>query len=339
MNLQARTKQALSEVGGGCSFIARLSVGSEAVGLYVELRMRQPRFLSICLNPVLQKTLTLHSLVSGRVNRLSAHRLDASGKGINVSRVLTQLGQNVSHLTQLGGRFRDRFLELAAHDGLSVFWSESGSEIRFCYTLLERGTSATTELVEESVPVQPGTEAALEVRFEALVQACDCVILSGSKAAGLSSTLFPSWVSRAKALGKCVILDIRGDDLRASLEFQPDIIKPNLEEFIETFVAARPAAHELLAVVEDEMMSLARRYACSVIVTQSAAATLVAASGGFSQYPVRPISVVNQTGSGDAFTAGLARALGHGESLRDAVLEGQRCGALNAELERPGVIR
>jgi sugar/nucleoside kinase (ribokinase family) len=46
--------------------------------------------------------------------------------------------------------------------------------------------------------------------------------------------------------------------------------------------------------------------------------------------------VVNPIGSGDAFTAGLAAALGAGKDLRDAVSEGHRCGLLNAQQLAPG---
>jgi len=49
--------------------------------------------------------------------------------------------------------------------------------------------------------------------------------------------------------------------------------------------------------------------------------------------------VTNTTGCGDAFTAGLAAALESGADFDTAVSEGIRCGALNAALVKPGVIR
>ena len=53
-------------------------------------------FLSVCLNPTLQKTLSFSSIVPGKVNRTGVHRLDVSGKGINVTRILTQLGKKAA---------------------------------------------------------------------------------------------------------------------------------------------------------------------------------------------------------------------------------------------------
>ncbi len=69
--------------------------------------MNNDSFLTVCLNPTLQKTIVLQKLLEDEVNRTNEHFLDASRKGINVSRVLTQLGAEVIHLTQVGGRNRE----------------------------------------------------------------------------------------------------------------------------------------------------------------------------------------------------------------------------------------
>jgi len=79
-----------------------------------------PAFLAVCLNPTLQKTLVFTAVRSGEVNRCLRSRLDASGKGVNVARVLVQLGQRCTHLTHAGGRFRSSFLALAEESGVTV---------------------------------------------------------------------------------------------------------------------------------------------------------------------------------------------------------------------------
>jgi len=64
-----------------------------------------------------------------------------------------------------------------------------------------------------------------------------------------------------------------------------------------------------------------------------------AEKGKLAEYAFESVEGLNTTGSGDAFTAGLAAALEEGATLVDAVAEGVRCGALNAALLKPGVIR
>jgi 1-phosphofructokinase/tagatose 6-phosphate kinase len=93
-------------------------------------------FLSVCMNPTLQKTLCFSGIIPDKVNRTANYRLDASGKGINVTRVLSQLGKKAIHLTQLGGELRALFLSLCEKDDLDICWVESGSAVRFCTTLI-----------------------------------------------------------------------------------------------------------------------------------------------------------------------------------------------------------
>ena len=203
-----------------------------------------PSILTVCLNPTFQKTLRYDSIVPGTVNRTADHRLDVSGKGINVTRVLTQLGKSALHLTQLGGVLRPLFLSLCEKDGLSVEWAESESQIRFCYTILtksdtEKPHGGVTELVEESEPVAAGTEQRLLEKYDSILgdvsRNIKFLVISGTKAAGFSDTLIPAMVRKAQEKGIKAILDIKGKDLIESLQYAPYIVKPNLYEFASTF--------------------------------------------------------------------------------------------------------
>ena len=303
-------------------------------------------FLTVCLNPTIQKTLCFSSVAPGMVNRTAVHRLDVSGKGINVTRVLTQLGKKAVHLSQLGGELRPLFLSLCEQDGLFIEWVESRSPIRFCYTILTKsgtacpasGNSETviTELVEESQPVGGGTEDRLLQRFDAIInkQTPSYMIVSGTKAAGYSDELIPGMVRKAKEKGIKTILDIRGKDLINSLQYQPDIIKPNLFEFADTFALTETDK----AQVKAAMLDVIEKYGCRIILTDGGGIIRAADSGGPFEIEIQPVNAVNTIGCGDAFTAGLASALDEGASFKEAINEGIRCGALNAMLIKPGVI-
>jgi len=297
------------------------------------------------MNPTLQKTLVFSGLVRDTVNRTGEYRLDASGKGINVSRVLVQLGKDCRHLTQLGGVFRPLFLELCARDGLGVEWVESYSPIRFCYTLLDRANKSVTELVEESEGVEEGTGKRLLKAFSHLIPECSALIISGTKAAGFSDTLVPDMVRQARDQGRRVILDVKGQDLLNSLPLKPDLVKPNLYEFAATFAPELVSQNgvrrgtDVKERIGKIWAELYEKYPCHLVLTQGAGSVWYAEKGELAEYKIRPVDPLNTTGSGDAFTAGLAAALEDGASLVDAVAEGARCGALNAALLKPGVIR
>jgi 1-phosphofructokinase/tagatose 6-phosphate kinase len=307
-------------------------------------------FLSICMNPTFQKTLCFKTVAADRVNRASLHRIDVSGKGINVTRVLTQLGKRAAHLTHLGGPLRDYFLSLCRSDGLDVRWVESGSAIRFCYTCIAGGGAAgrsVTELVEEGESVSPGTEERLLEKYRETLSLAGTVIFSGTKAKGYSDTLVPEMVRLAAERGKRVILDVRGNDLLRSLEYNPQVIKPNLYEFADTFAPELVKKYGELSGNEEGVKETVReiagelcaKYKTSIILSRGGEAVWYFCGDASGECPVKKEIPVNTIGSGDAFTAGFAAALGEGRSFPEAVAEGIRCGGLNARFLRPGVIQ
>ncbi|MDR3146407.1 MAG: PfkB family carbohydrate kinase [Treponema sp.] len=312
--------------------------------------MDSQSFLSVCMSPTLQKILCFDEVMMDRVNRTAKHRLDVAGKGVNITRVLTQLGKKALHLTQLGGQLRPLFLELCAAEALALRWVESSAPIRFCYTLITGSAGDSpgtiTELVEESSPVEPGTEDRLMEAYRRALPDHGVVIIAGSKAAGYSDALVPRMVREAKALGRMVILDLRGPDLLNSLEFRPDVVKPNLLEFAQTFAPELMVKNTLAgdpAALKDRTREICRdlceAYGVRIVLTRGGESLWYADPRGFSEFRPEPVKPVNTTGSGDAFTAGFAAALGEGASPEEAVALGIRCGGLNAGLLQVGTIR
>jgi 1-phosphofructokinase/tagatose 6-phosphate kinase len=298
--------------------------------------------LTICLNPVIQKTIFLPQLIENQVNRSREYYTDASGKGVNVTRVLTQLGQKVVHLTQLGGRFREFFLSLTDSDRLKIEWVDSFAEVRGAYTLISREKNTMTEIVEEALPVQAGTEGRVMALYQKLLPACELVIISGTKAAGFSDALFPEMVRLAKQSEKIVVIDFRGTDLINSIEFKPDFIKPNFQEFVATFFPTALVAGKIEklihANVREKMKALFRQFGITTILTQGAQEILFVENGEIRSRHPEKIIPVNTIGCGDAFAAGFATDWLKQRQLLPAIDSGMECARRNALLRRPGVI-
>lgn len=300
-------------------------------------------FLTVSLNPVIQKTIVLDTIVEGQANRSSKSRTDTAGKGLNVARVLSLLGAKVFHLTQLGGDNLDLFIRKTREDGLEIVWVHSGSEIRFCYTLINKGNGSFTEIVENGEPVKRGTEDSVKKKYDKLLNNTDTVIISGSRAPGFSSGIIPGMVKTAKALGKLVILDFQGEDLLNSLSFKPDIIKPNLYEFTRTFFPEEIKREEedpgpLIHKIKDKMLDLYNSAGIITILTNGKKNTFYVSEGTVKEAYPEKTEPVNPIGSGDAFTAGLAWKLAAGSTLDDAVGFAHTCGTRNAVLLKPGTI-
>ncbi|MDR2185317.1 MAG: PfkB family carbohydrate kinase [Treponema sp.] len=296
-------------------------------------------YLTISMNPTLQKIVCFSSITKDAVNRSRRHRFDVAGKGLNVCRVLSQLGKDAVHLTILGGETRPLFLEMSRREGIALQWVDSGIPIRFCYTLIDEGDGTVTELIENTQSVAAGTEERLREAYEDMLPKCGVVVIAGTKAGGLSGGLVPFMVRRAKETGRRVALDLWGGDLLKSLPYGPDVIKPNLTEFAATFFpeeAGTPGREQ----VRELCIRLCREYRCAVVLTRGTGAVWYAEGETFAEYPFVPAAeAVNTTGSGDAFTAGLVAALGEGQGLREAVAGGVRCGGLNAGFLQVGTIK
>ena len=301
-------------------------------------------FLVICLNPTIQKTIILNELIENEVNRSSEYRTDASGKGINVCRVLTQLGARAVHLTQSGDR-SDYFLNLADKDGLKILTVPNNSPIRTCTTLISSSNNSVTEIVEESLPVDKDTEILILTEYQKLLQKTNNVIISGSKASGFSNSIFPSMVKYAKENNKTIFLDYRGEDLIKSIQFKPDFIKINFPEFVSTFfpgfsIGEHEENIELKNKVIKKMEELLDKYSVKTILTRGPMPVVFIDNNAVvREEKIKTVKPVNTIGSGDAFTAGLAFKINKKASLQEAVLFGAECGTKNASLLKPGVIQ
>jgi len=294
--------------------------------------------LVVCLNPTLQRTLTFDAVSPGQVNRALSNREDASGKGVNVARVLTELGETSLHLTHCGGASGERFLSLCKADGIAVRAVPADVEVRTCYTLLDEAHHQTTELVESGSAVTAVVERNLREAYrEALLQA-HTVIISGSKAPGFSGALYPDLVRIARQAGVRVILDVRGTDLLGSLEHGPNLVKINVSEFASTFLDTwLPEGATAPSEVKERMRSLSVR-GIQVVLTNGSRPVLVSSGDGIQEVAVEPITPVNTIGCGDAVTAGLATGLHREMSLPGALELALDCARRNAVQVKPGTL-
>lgn len=300
-------------------------------------------FLTVCLNPVLQKTIVISAFEEGVVNRSAEYYFDAAGKGVHVSRVLSQLHEEVVHLTQAGGRFKSVFLRMLKQEAFKLVDIDSGADIRFCYTLLNKKKQTTTEIVEQGEVVAVEIEKAVFGHFQIQLKKCDWLIISGTKAPGFSEELFPNMVKAAKAQGKRVFLDIKGEDLLNSLKHRPDFVKVNTQEFFTTFfpdapVHAQKSRPKLAESAGSKIPQLYRQLGIHTIVTNQEHEIIFNQAGEVQTLQPRRIEPVNTTGCGDAFTAGFCSEYSRNEDMLRAVRKGEECARRNALLVQPGRI-
>jgi 1-phosphofructokinase family hexose kinase len=284
--------------------------------------------------PTVQRSMHFAAFATGEVNRAIEVTQVASGKSVNVARVLKTLGRDVLATGFLGGD-SGRFMRAELQrEGIAHDFVEVPAPTRTCTTILDRASGQTTELVEEAGAIKP---AAWEQLIERMTQAlgrAEALVLSGN----LSPTSPPDFYARCAAIaaknGVPVILDSRGPALKLALPHRPALVKPNREELGQT--AGRPIR------TDDDLLTaagelLAAGCGSALITLGAPGAILVSGSAAWRLHSPK-VQTVNPIGSGDSVAAGFTAALVEGQPPLEAARFAIACGAANAMTALPGVL-
>jgi tagatose 6-phosphate kinase len=285
--------------------------------------------LCIGTTPTLQRTMKFDRLTPDDVNRAAAVHEHASGKAVNVARVLHTLGEHASALGFAGGRRGDALLEDLARSQVPHDFVPTHRQTRLCTTLIDRATSQVTELVEEPPPASQQEWSQLITTIERHLPAATTLVLSGTLAPGAPKDFLARWISP----GRRTVVDAKGPHLRLALQQRGCIAKLNQQELSQTLGRTIDSGSTLLA--------LARQHTPTdglMIVTQGPRGAL--ATDGRHAYRAHPapITPLSPIGSGDAFAAGLAAALTRGQDLPAALQLATACAAANALSPYSGVL-
>jgi tagatose 6-phosphate kinase len=295
--------------------------------------------LCITPNPAIDRVLAVDGFTAGGVWR--AHRVKerAGGKGVNVARVLGDLGLPALCCGLLAGDAGARLAALAAGEGLDARWTWAAPPV-------EGETRVTTVIVDDAgrttVINAPGpvVAAADWARFidDAAAAAADAwqVCISGSLPPGAPLAGLVQLAASLRGGGRPVWLDSSGAALAAAMASGAASIKINAEE------AGALLGGSAAPVSPSEALAAARQIQArgcpSVVITLGAAGAVLASAAGAWLATPPPVAAVNPVGSGDAFLAGLLAALQAGAGEAEALRHAAACGTANALTFDPGVI-
>ena len=262
------------------------------------------------------------------VNRVTPAKT-AGGKGLNVSRVLVQLGDDVVATGLLGGHSGAYLGDLMDADGICHRFTPIAGESRTCIALLHDGNP--TEFLESGPTGSADELAAVTDNYRDLVANADCVTISGSLPRGVDAGYYAELVRIAAEAGKPVLLDTSGAALDAALAapVKPTLVKPNLTE-INALLGTSFTTDEAGAL--GDAVAADPRFAgiSWVVVTMGGAGAVAFHEGRRYRVTTPPIAAVNATGSGDSTIAGFAHAIAAGSDDATVLKCGNTCGKLNA---------
>lgn len=286
--------------------------------------------LCVGTTPTLQRTMMFARVEIGEVNRASSIVESASGKSLNVARVLATLGEECLATGFVGGdtgRFLRQDLEQAnvRHEFVEV-----ERHTRTCSTVIDQSTGAVTELVEESKPVEAEAWDRLRAVIVKRIGEARLLVLSGSLTPGAPQDFYAWCVEQGSRLKIRTIVDASGEPLKEALARRPFLVKPNRSEL------ARTMGTEDIKVGVAQLIEAGASWA---IITQGKAGSIVSDGKRFWNMVAPQVQVVSAIGSGDAYAAGVAVAVVRGQSLPEAAKLGVACAISNAMIPVAGHLR
>lgn len=290
--------------------------------------------LTVTMNPSIDVSYPLEELNIDTVNRIEKVSKTAGGKGLNVSRVLSQLNAPLTATGVVGGKFGDYLTEQLDKDGIPHSFSKIEGETRSCIAILHEGKQ--TEILESGPEVTAEEQEAFVAHFEELMADTDFITISGSLPKGINHDFYSLLIDKATEADVKVLLDTSGATLKASLEntHKPFLIKPNETEIADLLGKEIHSNDELVEALEDKEFDGIEW----IVVTLGADGAIVKHQKNYYRVDIPTIKVVNPVGSGDSTIAGLAYALSEGKSPEDVIKSGMVTGMLNTLEEKTGFI-
>jgi 1-phosphofructokinase family hexose kinase len=270
--------------------------------------------VTVTLNPAIDQTLVLSKFVAGDTLRVKSSRLDPGGKGINVSRVIRELGgESIAMGFAPGGlgRYLEQTLEA---QGIICDFIRTPGEMRTNITILDESKHMNTIISERGPQTPPEAMDELKRRLGRILREGDWLVIAGSIPPPLQPYVYGDLIRDAKEMGVHAVIDADAEALAAGVAELPEIVKGNRREL-----------ERLLDLhLEDEESTLAAarevraRGVPLVLVTRGKHGAVAVGERTYRAIAPR-VRAVSAVGSGDAFLAGVVLTLSKKGSLEEAL--------------------
>lgn len=281
--------------------------------------------LTIALNPAVDVSCSAALVRPTRKIRTDQQRYFPGGGGINVARVISILGGQVTLVYLSGGvtgKLLDECLQpISIHvkrypvnTSTRVSFTVHEDQTGFEYRFVPEGSEVTES---EIIPVVNWLEAGPISEFA-------FVVASGSLPPGLAADTYVSLAKLAKIRGVRFVLDTSGDALEVALHDAPlFLVKPSLGE-LEKYCGESLDEQQVREVA---LSLVGTRQIENIVVSMGGQGAILANSSGASYIPGKHVTVKSAVGAGDSFVGAMVYGLMEGMDVRQAAELGVCAGA------------
>lgn len=287
---------------------------SPKAAMYREGHKLSSRIVTLTLNPAVDLASTAASVVPTHKVRTFGERFDPGGGGINVARVIHELGGDTLALVMTGGVTGRLIEELLDEAGVPWQALAIRGRTRISLNIHDRKSGLEYRFVPEGPNVDSDEwNKALKALHD--VEG-EWIVASGSLPRGVPTDFYAQAAVIAERRGQKFVLDTSGPPLHAILGHGIELLKLSLSEL--EFLIGQELPD--LQSQEKETASLIRSGAARMIaVSLGRDGAILGTQEGICKLPSVEVEECSAVGAGDSFLAGLVFGLARGMSQRESL--------------------
>jgi 6-phosphofructokinase 2 len=269
--------------------------------------------VTLTLNPAIDSSCQADEVRPVLKIRTTGERYDPGGGGINVARVIRELGGDAIAVYLAGGLTGQALTRMIDAIGLQHRVVSIRGYTRVSHTVYERSSDQEYRFVPQGPEIHDNEWQTCLRELDGLE--FDYLVASGSLPRGVPDDFYARMAGMVSGKGARFVLDTSGEALKRALDAGVYLVKPNLREF-ESVVERSlrdPAEQEAAA-----MQLIARGRAEIVTVSLGSDGALLATGAGCRRLRAPKVKPRSTVGAGDSFVGAMTLGLAQGRTPEDA---------------------
>jgi len=269
---------------------------------------------TVTLNPSLDKIVTVEELVVDEANRWTSLRRDPGGKGINVSRVVHELGGETIAYGFIGGIDGETLKHLLQQQGVPFGFTPIKGEIRSNFIITDSKTRRQTRIDAPGPNISRDELGKLIDKITRIKPKPDFLVLAGSVPPGVPADIYRQLIEKAKKSGIKTVLDSDNKWLKEGIRAKPNVIKPNVHEAEELLEVQ---LRDEVAIIEAAKALVSKGIEVAAI-SRGKDGLIVATKEKVLKVTSPQVEIRSTVGAGDSAIAGLVLKLSQGHGIEEA---------------------
>ncbi|HEX2727152.1 MAG TPA: 1-phosphofructokinase family hexose kinase [Beijerinckiaceae bacterium] len=277
--------------------------------------------MTLTLNPAIDGAAEAEEVRPIRKVRTWGERYDPGGGGINVARVVQELGGDAFAIYLSGGTTGPVLDALVRAAGIESRRIAIAGHTRISHTVHERSSGLEFRFVPEGPSVTPQEWQACLAALEGID--CEYLVASGSLPRGAPADFYVSVAEIAQRKRAKLVLDTSGEALRRAAAHGVHLIKPSLGELEDLIGRKLPDPADQERAVRGLVESGAAEI---VALTLGRDGALLGTAKGLRRLAGIKVEPKSAVGAGDSFLAAMTLGLAQARSPEEAFALGVAAG-------------